>query len=128
MAVLTFPTSKDIYIEVNGKKLAVAQSYKVKTTKESRYVEAFGSKEPVGTIDGRVKHFIELTRVRVDDALADSVDFHSLSGFNLVIVGPKRKVIFSDCQWSGIFEATTLGDVMFETVSIVAGKRIEVAL
>ena len=46
MATITFPTGKDISIEVNGQKLAVAQSYKAKTTKTSRTVEAFGSREP----------------------------------------------------------------------------------
>ena len=50
MAFITFPTSKDIYIEIDGRRLATAQSYKAKTTRESRYVEAFGSAEPVGTV------------------------------------------------------------------------------
>ena len=40
----------DITIEVNGQPLAVAQSYKARTTKESRYVEAFGSREPVKSV------------------------------------------------------------------------------
>ena len=47
MATITFPTGSDISIEVNGQRLAVAQSYKARTAKESRYVEAFGSREPV---------------------------------------------------------------------------------
>ena len=29
-----FPTAKDIYIEVDGRRLAAAQSYRVKTTRE----------------------------------------------------------------------------------------------
>ena len=53
MAFISFPTSKDIYIEVDGRRLATAQSYKAKSTRESRYVEAFGSAEPVGTVGGR---------------------------------------------------------------------------
>ena len=63
MATITFPTGSDISIEVNGQRLAVAQSYKARTAKESRYVEAFGSREPVGAVDGRVKHLLELTSV-----------------------------------------------------------------
>lgn len=31
-----FPTAKDIYIEVDGRRLAAAQSYRVKTTREAR--------------------------------------------------------------------------------------------
>ena len=91
MAAITFPTGSDIAIEVNGQRLAVAQSYKARTTKESRYVEAFGSKEPVGAVDGRVKHLVELTRVCVS-------------------------------------EAASAGDLLFETVTIAASKRVETAV
>ena len=126
MATITFPTGKDISIEVNGQKLAVAQSYKAKTTKISRTVEAFGSREPVGTIDGRVQHQLELTRVRVLQGIQDPVDFYQLSGFNVVIARPDRKIIYSDCQWSSIFEAASAEDLLFETVTLVAGKRMEV--
>ena len=44
-----------------------------------------------------------------------------------VIVRPDRKVIYSDCQWSSIFEAASAEDLLFETVSVVAGRRMEVA-
>ncbi len=126
MAAFTFPTSTDIYIEINGRKLAVAQSYKARSTKESKLVEAFGAKEPVGTIDGRVKHQLELTRVCAATGRGDLINFHELSDFNVVIVRPDRKVIYSGCQWAGIQEAADLGEVLFETVSIVAGRRMEV--
>lgn len=52
MAFVSIPTSADIYIEVNGRKIAAAQSYKVKSSRESKYIEAFGSQEPVGTVGG----------------------------------------------------------------------------
>ena len=121
-----FPTSSDIYLEADGKKIAVVQSYTAKTTKTSRTVEAFGSREPVGTIDGRVQHQLELTRVRVLQGIQDPVDFYQLSGFNVVIARPDRKIIYSDCQWSSIFEAASAEDLLFETVTLVAGKRMEV--
>ena len=40
-----FPTSSDIWLEVDGQKVAVVQSYAVKTTKSSMAVEAFGEAE-----------------------------------------------------------------------------------
>ena len=39
MAIRTIPTSSDIYLEVNGKKVAVVQSYSVQSTKSSTAVE-----------------------------------------------------------------------------------------
>ena len=126
--MIRFPTSNDIYIEVNGQKLAVAQSYRAKTNRESRYVEAFGSAEPVGTVGGRVNHLLELSRVCVcDSALQDGINFHELSGFNVVIVKPGRKIIFSGCEWAAIDENAALGNVVLESVSIVAARRMETA-
>jgi len=126
--MISFPTSNDIYIEINGKKLAVAQSYRVKTNRESRLVEAFGSVEPVGAVGGRVTHQLELTRVCVSQGAAgDGVRFHELSGFNVVIVKPDKKIIFSGCEWSSIDEAASLNNVVLESVSVVASKRMELA-
>jgi hypothetical protein len=126
--MLHFPTSSDISIEINGRRLAVAQQYRAQTTRESRYVEAFGSAEPVGAVGGKVKHVLELTRVSaLADVIGDGVDFHGLSGFNVVIQKPDRKIIFSGCEWAAIDETASLGSVVLESVSIVASKRLELA-
>ena len=127
MAVIQVPTSRDIYIEVNGLRIAAAQSYKMKTVRESRYIEAFGSSEPVGATGGRIKHALELSRVLIcDAAFTDRVDFYALSGFNVVIVKPDRKIIFTGCEWSGISENASLGEAVIEAVNVVASRRIEV--
>ena len=121
-----FPTSSDIYLEVDGKKVAVVQSYSARTSKTSQTVEAFGEDEPVATIPGQRTHVLELTRLyATDEAIRDGIDFYAMSGFSLVICKPDRKVIYSDCQWSGIQETGTLGDMVLEKVTIVAGKRLE---
>ena len=126
MQVSGFPTSSDIYLEVDGKKVAVVQSYTAKSTKTSRTVEAFGEDQPVATIPGQRNHVVELTRLyATDEAIRDGIDFHELEDFSLVICKPDRKVIYSDCQWSGIQETGTLGDMVLEKVTIVAGKRLE---
>ena len=121
-----FPTSSDIYLEVDGKKVAVVQSYSARTSKTSQTVEAFGEDEPVATIPGQRTHVLELTRLyATDEAIRDGIDFYGLSGFSLVICKPDRKIIYSDCQWSSISEAGTLGAMVVEKVTIVASKRIE---
>lgn len=126
MAIAGFPTSRDIYLEVNGKKLAVAQNYKARASRESRYVEAFGASEPVGTVGGRIQHLLELSRVCLTEKVGtDGVDFYNLSDFNVVIVKPDRRIIYSGCQWAEISEGAALGDVMVETVKIVASGRME---
>ena len=63
MKVAGFPTSSDIYLKVDGKKVAVVQSYTAKSSRTSQTVEAFGEDEPVATIPGQRTHVIELTRL-----------------------------------------------------------------
>ena len=126
MLVSGFPTSSDIYLEIEGKKVAVVQSYTAKTTRSSQNVEAFGEDEPVATIPGPRSHIIELTRLyATDEAIRDGLNFHALEDFSLVICKPDRKVIYSSCQWSAIQEEGQLNAMVAEKVTVVASKRIE---
>ena len=121
-----FPTSADIYLELDGKKVAVVQSYTAKATKSSQSVEAFGESEPVATIEGQKKYTLELTRLyATDDAVADGINFHELRDFSLVICKPDRKVIYSGCQWSTIHEEGQLNAMVAEKITVVASRRIE---
>ena len=67
MSIAGFPTSSDIYLEVNGVKAAVVQSYTARASKTSRAVEAFGEEEPVATVPGQTTHVLELTRLYATD-------------------------------------------------------------
>ena len=93
-----FPTSSDIYLELDGRKVAVVQSYMAKAVKSSQSVEAFGESEPVATIEGQKKYTLELTRLyATDDAVSDGINFYELKDFSLVICKPDRKIIYSGC-------------------------------
>lgn len=128
MSATGFPTSSDIYLEIDGKKIAVVQSYNAKASRGSTAVEAFGESEPVATIQGQPNYEIELKRLyATDEAIADGIDFYSLSHFSLVICKPDREVIYSDCEWKAIQENGELGAMVVEKVTITAAKRIEVA-
>ena len=128
MSIPGFPTSSDIYLEADGVRVAVVQSYCAKTTRGSVAVEAFGEAEPVATVAGQAVHVIELSRLyATDEAMQDKIDFHTLSGFSLVICKPDRKVIYSGCQWSAIQEEGKVGSMVAEKVTVVAASRIEVS-
>ena len=80
----------------------------------------------MATVPGQTKHVLELKRLyATDEAIRDGIDFYKLNGFSLVICKPDRKIIYSDCQWSAIQETATLGSMVLEQVTVVAGKRIE---
>lgn len=128
MEVTGFPTSCDIYLELDGKKVAVVQSYTAKATKTSQVVEAFGEREPVATISGPSHYVVELTRLyATDDAISDGIDFFAMNDFSLVISKPDRKVIYSGCRWSAIQEEGKIGSMVAEKVTLAAASRIEVA-
>lgn len=126
MGAKGFPTSSDIYLELDGKKVAVVQGYTAKASKSSRIVEAFGESEPVATIEGQRKYTLELTRLyATDDAVSDGINFYDLKDFSLVICKPDRKIIYSGCEWKVIEEEGQLNAMVAEKVSVVAAKRIE---
>ena len=126
MEINGFPTSADIYLEVEGKRVAVVQSYSAKATKTSRAVEAFGESEPVATLDGQRKYTLELTRLyATDEAISDGIDFYGLKDFSLVICKPDRKVIYSGCEWNTIQEEGQLNAMVAEKITVTASHRIE---
>ena len=126
MEMKGFPTSSDIYLELDGKKVAVVQSYTAKASKSSQSVEAFGESEPVATIEGQKKYTLELTRLyATDDAVSDGINFYDLCDFSLVICKPDRKIIYSGCEWSSIQEDGKLNAMVAEKITVVASKRIE---
>ena len=121
-----FPTSADIYLELDGRKIAVVQSYRAKAAKSSRNIEAFGESEPVATIEGQKSYTVELTRLyATDDAVSDGINFYELKDFSLVICKPDRKIIYSGCEWSTIQEDGQLNAMVAEKITMVASKRIE---
>ena len=129
MEVKGFPTSSDIYLELDGKKVAVVQSYTAKAKKTSMNVEAFGESEPVATIAGQKTYTLELTRLyATDDAIADGINFYELTDFSLVICKPDRKIIYSGCEWSNIQEEGQLSAMVAEKITVVAAKRIETSV
>ena len=126
MEMKGFPTSADIYLELDGKKVAVVQGYTAKASKSSKNVEAFGESEPVATIEGQKKYTLELTRLyATDDAVSDGINFYDLRDFSLVICKPDRKIIYSGCEWSTIQEEGQLNAMVAEKITVVASKRIE---
>lgn len=125
---MTFPTSSDIYLEVNGKKVAVVQGYTCTATRASREVEAFGEREPVATIASQCRYALTLSRLyATEEALSDGIRFYDLEDFSVVICKPGRRIIYAQCRWSSIEEIGKLGDPVLEKVGVVARSRMEIA-
>lgn len=119
-----FPTSKDIFVEINGVRVGVVESYKIKSIKESRSIEAFGQCEPIATIGGRIRHTLELSRISVlPQFLENKLDFFSLENFSVSIVKPEEQLLFTDCEWCEISENATLNELILEKLALISAKR-----
>lgn len=124
--VKKIPTSADIYLEIEGKKVAVVQSYRVVATRSSQSILAFGQEEPVATIRGMNHYTLALSRIYATDAaLADGLNLYDLEDFSLVVCKPDRNVIFTGCQWSKLEESAEVGGMVMESVQITATRRVE---
>lgn len=121
---MNIPTGRDIYLEADGKRVAVVQSYQATTTKESRTVEAFGEVEPVATVPGKVNHHITLKKVVPLRRGVQDPDFHTLSNFTLMIVKPDCRIVYTGCEWLRIDEQGDVNRPCLEEVSLVAAKRL----
>ena len=120
------PTSADIYLEINGVRVAVVQSYSVTTTRSSKVIEAFGQEEPVATIAGANQYMIELSRLyATDEAISDGLRFHELRQFSLVIAKPDTMVVFSGCEWERLTERAEVGSSVLEEAVVLAAVRGE---
>ena len=68
MPELVFPTGQDIFLEVNGRKLAVVESYRSRSDRDLYPVESLGETEPTAVQSGRTRYTLELNRVFVTTA------------------------------------------------------------
>ena len=119
-------TSNDIFIEINGKRIAGVQSYTTKYSKDTKEVDVFGQDIPIGFIQGKKKHSIDLSRVYLEDtAASDGIDFYDLSdhAFNVVIIKNGKKVTYSDCIVTDISEDASLNDKVIEKMTVTAMNR-----
>lgn len=127
MDTIRIPTSADIYLEADGKKIAVVQSYRVTASRSGKLIEAFGQSEPVAAIAGSKSYQIELSRLYATDAaIADGVDFYGLEDFSLVICKPDCSIIYSGCQWANILESAEVGGMVLEQVTLIAPHRKQI--
>ncbi len=119
-------TSNDIFIEISGKRIAGVQSYSTKYNKDTKPVDVFGQDVPIGYIQGKKKHTLDLSRVYLEDtAVNDGVDFYDLADnqFNVVIIKNGQRITYSDCIVTDVNEDGSLNDKVVEKMTISALTR-----
>lgn len=121
-----FPTSSDIYLELDGKKVAVVQSYSVKATSRLRAwrPSVKASRWPPSRASASMFWSLPVSTPPTTP-ISDGINFYELQDFSLVICKPDRRIIYSGCEWSAIEEDGQLNAMVAEKITVVASKRIE---
>lgn len=123
---LNIPTSKDIYIEVDGQRVAVVESYKAKSERSSTEIREIGNNSPVAVIGGNSSHTLELKRVFFTANSILEVDFHNLTSFDVVIVKPNKRILYTGCEWVSISEGVSVDEPCIELITVKASKRVTI--
>lgn len=121
-------TSDDIFIEVNGARVAGVESYNTKYTNDVKLIDAFGQNTPIGYTLGSKKFTVDLSRAYLEDtAIADGISFYDMSNFdfNLVIIKKNKRTVYKNCIISDISEDGSLNDKVAEKISLMALNRVE---
>lgn len=121
LKMLAPDADREVYLEADGKKAAVADRYTVKCAQQSRAVSAWGEQEPVDTVQGRITY--ELTVENVQPAAG--IDLCALTNFNLVAVGSGVRTVYSGCRWKDIAASGGAGNTLCSSMTLVAAARTQ---
>lgn len=127
MNTIGLKSNRDIFIEVNGKRLGEVESYSVSREEENRYLTSFGSDQPYGMAGSAPRYRIELSRCAAGKNLSDGVDFFELRDFSLCLVKPGGRVAFSGCRCQKISEYRNAEGKSVEKLSIIALYRAQLS-
>ena len=117
------PKKQQIWVEVNGERLATAQSLKCTSVKNRKAVYAFGQAEPVAWLERPTVYRVELSRLACT-AKTSQMTLHKLSGFHLVTVQDGVPVVYTGCEWEELEEAqSTAEPIWMERAVLLAAQR-----
>lgn len=121
LKVLAAGADKEVYLEVDGERVAIIDSYTEQITQQSRVITAWGEQEPVGTVPGRVQYALTLHTVRP----ADGINLYTLTEFNLIAARAGARIIYSGCRWKSIVSSGGVGNLTSLKMELVAAGRTE---
>ncbi len=118
----------DIYIEINGKKLAMTQSFKETSLREHMYVEAFLEDAPVAVVNASKKYKITISKLQLNkNMIDDKIDLFNMHNFDLVIGKPGSRVKYTGCEWDSLIESFSLKGDIIENINIIAADRLDIS-
>ncbi|NLG93033.1 MAG: hypothetical protein GX485_05705 [Clostridiales bacterium] len=119
LKMLAADADREVCLEADGKRAAVADRYTVKCIQQSRAVSAWGEQEPVDTVQGRITYELTVENVRP----IGGIDLCALTNFNLIAVGNGVRTVYSGCRWKDIAASGGAGNTLCSSMVLVAAAR-----
>jgi len=119
-------TSDDIFIEIDGKRIAGVQDYNMDYGNDTKKHSSFGQNDSIGWSTGEQTYSINLSRIMLEDtAIADGIDFFDLTDtqFDLVIIKNTIRTRYGTCSITTISESASLKDSVRESMTVQALSR-----
>lgn len=122
LKMLAPDADREVFLEADGKRVAVADRYTVKCAQQSRAVSAWGEQEPVDTVQGRITYELTVENVRP----VAGIDLFTLTNFNLIAVGNGVRTVYSGCRWKDISASGGAGNTLCSSMTLVVAARTQV--
>lgn len=123
---LVVPVRQNVFIELNGARMADAQSVKCTCIKERRAIRAFGEAEPVAWLERPPAYKLEFSLLRLHGGNAAAL--HDLRNFRLTTVQNGIRVTYSGCEWQQLTEQAEPGDAALVERAVVSAEKREEGL
>lgn len=114
------PTGRDIFLEIDGRRIASVESCETRARREGVTVAPFGAAEGAAAGLGPLQYTIALSRL---SPVQGETDLFSLCGFHLVIEKPDARIIYGGCEWLSITERLSPRDCAVEKAVVLALTR-----
>lgn len=122
---MMLPQKQQVWIELNGKRLATAQSLKCTSVRNRKAVFAFGEAEPVAWLERPSTYRLELKQLSISVPGMLRTSLHELTDFRLVTMQDGKQVLYTGCEWAELEEQNEPESLVpIEHAVIVAARRI----
>lgn len=127
MSYLAAASVPPLSIQINGSPVGLVHDFREQMTVEVTPAAARGSNLPAVLHPGSVRYRVQLNRVLLENAnLTDSFTPYGLHNFTLSIVGQRRTVRFTGCEFTSVTVHSEAGACVIEEAELMALDRTTV--
>jgi hypothetical protein len=111
----------EIFLEAQGMRIALAESYTEQAAQDIRPVSVWGEQFPSSVAAGAVRYELTLRNVRPEEG----VDLYAAADFTVTAAGPDRRIVYSGCRWKTLAAAGGKGERALRSMELLAAAREE---